>query len=157
MEVILKHIIGFALVAVFIFAAGVSAQQWSDAQKEVWAGVEAYWAVGMSDNPMDFLNYFDDSYYGWSYEYGAPGTKADVQKALSYWTKKGKTKYYTITPARIWVNGNFAYVHYYYTQVTESNDGKSNTERGRWTDILMKKGDKWLLVGDHGGEIKSND
>lgn len=66
-------------------------------------------------------------------------------------------KYYTITPARIWANGNFAYVHYYYTQVSENAEGKSNTERGRWTDILMKKGDKWLLVGDHGGEIKNDD
>lgn len=153
MEVILKHIIGFALAAVFIFAASVSAQQWSDAQKEVWAGVETYWAAGLSDNAMDFLNYFDDSYNGWSYDNEAPSTKADVQKSLSYWTKKGKVVYYIITPARIWVNGNFAYVHYYYTQVREGNDGKPSTEKGRWTDIVMKKGDKWVLVGDHGGEI----
>jgi ketosteroid isomerase-like protein len=105
---------------------------------------------------MDFLNYFDDSYYGWSYDNEAPGTKADAHKALSYWTTKGKVVYYLITPARIWVNGNFAYVHYYYTQVTENNDGKPDTEKGRWTDILMKKGDKWMLVGDHGGEIEND-
>jgi ketosteroid isomerase-like protein len=70
---------------------------------------------------------------------------------------KGKVKYYTITPARVWVNGDFAYVHYYYTQVTEGVDGKPNTEKGRWTDILMKKGGKWMLVGDHGGEIKKDE
>jgi len=48
-------------------------------------------------------------------------------------------------------------VHYYYTQVSESNDGKSNTEKGRWTDILMKKNGAWMIVGDHGGEIKNDD
>jgi len=145
----------FFFLFVFLFVSNLSfTQQWSDEQKDVWKGVEAYWAASMSDTPMDFLNYFDDSYYGWSYENGAPSTKADAQKSLSYWTSKGKTVYYILTPARIWVNGNFAYVHYYYTQVMEGNDGKPITEKGRWTDILMKKEGKWLMVGDHGGEIK---
>lgn len=134
--------------------AFASAQDWTDEQKDVWNGVEAYWAVSTSDNPDNFINYFDDSYYGWSYENGAPMIKADVQTSLKYWTTKGKVAYYIITPARIWVNGNFAFVHYYYTQVSEGKDGKPLTERGRWTDILMKKDGKWLLVGDHGGEIK---
>ena len=144
----------FAILVLFLFISNISAQQWTEEQKAVWAGVEAYWAVSLTDTPMDFLSYFDDSYFGWSYDYEAPGTKADVQKSLGYWTSKGKVVYYIITPARIWVNGDFAYVHYYYTQVTESPDGKPNTEKGRWTDILMKKGGKWMLVGDHGGEIK---
>ena len=140
---------------IFIFISNYSsAQQWTDDQKEVWAAVNAYWAVSLSENPMDFLNYFDDSYYGWSYESLVPGTKAEVQKALSYWTKKGKVAYYNIIPTRIWVNGNYAYVHYYYSEVSEGNDGKPITEKGRWTDILMKKDGKWLMVGDHGGEIK---
>ena len=36
--------------------------------------------------------------------------------------------------------------------VNEGAEGKPMPERGRWTDIVMKKGDKWVLVGDHGGE-----
>ena len=130
------------------------AQSWSSEQKAVWAGVEEYWAAAASSNPMSFLNYFDESYTGWSYDHEAPGTKSDAVKSLTYWLNKGKVQYYLITPAKIWVNGDFAYVHYYYTQVTEGSEGKPNTERGRWTDILMKKGGKWMLVGDHGGEIK---
>ncbi len=55
------------------------------------------------------------------------------------------------------MNGDFAYVHYYYTQVSEDKEGKSNTEKGRWTDILMKKNGTWMLVGDHGGEVKNDD
>lgn len=146
------------LIIVSLFIVGIithsSAQSWSAEQKAVWAGVEEYWAASASSNPMSFLNYFDDSYSGWGYEYETPGTKSDAVKSLSYWLNKGKVQYYLITPAKIWVNSDFAYVHYYYTQVTEGPDGKPNTERGRWTDILMKKGSKWLLVGDHGGEVK---
>ena len=141
---------------VMIFAVNIQAQQWSPEQKDVWAGVEKYWQVNQN-NPMDFLDYFDDSYLGWSYDNEAPSTKSDATKSFSYWTKKGKEQFHILTPAKIWVSGDFAFVHYYYSQVMESNDGKSKTEKGRWTDILMKKGGKWMLVGDHGGEIKNTD
>jgi hypothetical protein len=150
----LKKFIGLsAVILVLIIAFNVQAQEWSAEQKEVWAGVEKYWEVNQS-NPMEFLNYFDESYLGWGYENEAPSSKKDVTKSFSYWTKKGKEQYHLLTPAKIWVNGDFAFVHYYYTEVRENSEGKPNTERGRWTDILMKKGGKWMLVGDHGGEVK---
>jgi hypothetical protein len=144
------------VVMLFLLATVVNsnAQSWTAEQKSVWAGVEEYWATGTSSNPMTFLNYFDDSYTGWNYNSETPGTKSDAVKSLTYWLNKGKVQFYVITPSKIWVSGDFAYVHYYYTQVTEGPDGKPNTEKGRWTDILMKKGGKWMLVGDHGGEIK---
>jgi hypothetical protein len=34
--------------------------------------------------------------------------------------------------------------------------GTPVTEKGRWTDILMKKDGKWMRVGDHGGEIEDD-
>lgn len=27
-------------------------------------------------------------------------------------------------------------------------------ESGRWTDILLKQGNKWVITGDHGGSDK---
>jgi ketosteroid isomerase-like protein len=134
-----------------LFMGKSFSQNWSEEQKEVWAGVEKYWEVNQSD-PMKFLDYFDESYLGWSYENEHPSTKNDAVKSFGYWTKKGKEQYHTITPSKIWVKGDFAYVHYYFTQVMENSEGEPRTERGRWTDILMKKNGKWMLVGDHGGE-----
>ena len=144
------------IVAFLLFNGSSFSQEWSKEQKEVWAGVEKYWDVNQSD-PLAFLQYFDESYLGWNYGNEAPSTKNDVTKTFSYWIKKGKEQFHVITPAKIWVNGNFAYVHYYYTQVFESTDGTPRTEKGRWTDILMKKDGKWILVGDHGGEKKNDD
>ena len=68
MEAVMKKLIGISLppLLLFLFAANASAQQWTDEQKAVWAGVDAYWKVELSDNPAEFLNYFADSYYGWS-------------------------------------------------------------------------------------------
>lgn len=144
------------LIIVFLQPLYIYSQQWSSEQKDVWAGVEKYWEINNNDPTAD-LKYFDDSYLGWSYDSEAPGTRDGVVKSKKYFTTKQKQVYNILTPARIWVSGDFAYVHYYYTQVSEDKDGKSNTEKGRWTDILMKKNGIWMLVGDHGGEIKSND
>jgi len=144
------------LIAVIILSAYAQAQQWTAEQKEVWAGVERYWEINNND-PLADLKYFDDSYLGWSYDSEAPGTRDGVVKYKKYFSTKQKSQFNILTPARIWVNGDFAYVHYYYTQVSEDKDGKSNTEKGRWTDILMKKNGTWMLVGDHGGEVKNDD
>jgi hypothetical protein len=150
----MKKILGSSMFVLFLFVTGfTSAQQWTAEQLEVWAGVEKYWEISESD-PLAFLDYFDDSYFGWSYSDEAPETKGDNVKSFSYWTTKGKRQFYVLTPAKIWVNGNFAFVHYYYKEVTESSKGKPDQTRGRWTDILMKKNGKWMLVGDHGGEVK---
>lgn len=149
----MKKLLAFSFPVFFLLSFNSSfAQQWTAEQQDLWKGVQTYWEAGMADDPSAMLSYWDDSYYGWSYESGAPGTKADVTKSMNYWYSKGKLQYYTITPARIWVNGNFGYAHYYYVMVTEGNNGTPMTERGRWTDILMKKDGKWVLVGDHGGE-----
>ena len=133
-------------------AINLIAQQWTDAQKEVWATVEAYNDLGAKGDAQGFLSYFDDSYCGWSYVLDAPDGKDETITAINYWFANSKTLYYTLTPAKIWVNGDFAFVHYYYTQYTEDNEGKKEWEKGRWTDILMKKDGKWLMVGDHGGQ-----
>ncbi len=153
----MKNLIGaIACLLVMLFAFNIQAQEWNNEQKDVWAGVEKYWEINNND-PLADLKYFDDSYLGWSYDNEAPGTREGVVKSKKYFSTKGKQQFYILTPARIWVKGDFAFVHYYYTQVSESNDGKTVTERGRWTDILMKKNGIWVLVGDHGGEIKKND
>ncbi len=58
---------------------------------------------------------------------------------------------HTLTPVTIWVKGDFAYVNYFYAQLEKDKDGKEKPSSGKWTDILMKKNGKWVLVGDHGG------
>lgn len=126
------------IITVIVITDNAIAQQWSPEQKDVWAGVEKYWEINNND-PLADLKYFDDSYLGWSYENEAPGTRDGVVKFKKYFSAKQKQQFNILTPAKIWVNGDFAFVHYYYTQVSENSEGKPNTEKGRWTDILMKK------------------
>ena len=135
----------------YLLSTNLQAQQWSAEQKEVWKSVEAYNELS-ANRDAAFINYFDDSYRGWEYGSDMPETKESVKKFIANRDPNVKNLVYTITPTAIWVNGNFAYVHYYYTMLSENKDGKRDWEKGKWTDILMKKDGKWIMVGDHGGK-----
>ena len=152
-----------AVFGLFLFSNISFAQQWSDAQKEVWSGVQKYWEVSATSTAQDFMSYFDDSYMGWSNRSRVPQSKANTSKWIEADMKDNSTVVYSITPLTIWVKGDFAYVHYTYAILEQSKEtGKKTPSAGTWTDILMKKDGKWVLIGDHGGRTsggnnKSND
>jgi ketosteroid isomerase-like protein len=148
-----KLVSTFTLILVVILSYGNTfAQQWSSEQKDVWAGVEKYWQVSATGDAQGFMSYFDDSYMGWNYQSKVPQSKANTSKWVENGLKNNSTVLYTLSPLTIWVKGDFAYVHYYYAELDKNIEtGKKENSSGNWTDILMKKGGKWVLIGDHGG------
>ena len=145
------------LFVVMFLSGNVFAQQWSDAQKEVWVGVQKYWDAEAKGDVQGFLSYFDDSYMGWSNQSRVPQSKANTSKWIENDMKDNATVVSTITPLTIWVKGDFAYVHYAYGELTQDKKtGEKKTSGGTWTDILMKKDGKWVMIGDHGGRTSGN-
>lgn len=141
-----------AALGLFIaLPATVLAQEWSSAQKEVWKNVEAYWALDAAGKTDEFMAYFHPEYMGWSIRSALPANKETVRKFVSHGHKTSKTLVYHVQPAAIAIHDNVAIVHYYWSQVTQASGDKEKESSGRWTDILMKQGDKWVLIGDHGG------
>lgn len=144
---------------VFLFATNaVCAQQWSAEQQDVWSGVEKYWKVAASGDAQAFLTYFDESYLGWDYQSKVPQSKASTGKWIEYGMKRKTNVVYTLTPVAIWVKGDFAFVDYFFEEVNKDNEtGKEKARSGKWTDILMKKDGKWVLIGDHGGQTSKDE
>ena len=141
--------IGYSFM--IILSSTYFAQEWSTEQKEVWQVVETYNEMISKSDVKGLMSYIDDSYSEWTYELDAPIDKSTLKTILDYWFPNIKSHYLTLTPDKIWVNGDYAYVHYYFNQYFENNEGKNEWEKGRWTDILIKKDGKWILVGGHGG------
>ena len=151
MKILFRTSLIFSLF-LLAFVSKSFAQQWSAEQKDVWSGVEKYWSVDASGDAKGFISYFDESYMGWAYQSDVPQTKSNTSKWIENGHKNTTTVLYTLTPLAIWVKGDFAYADYYYAQIEKNNEsGKEERSEGKWTDILMKKDGKWLLIGDHGG------
>ena len=146
-----------AILLIALFAApSLYAQEWSTAQKEVWKNVEAYWALDAAGNLDGFMSYFHDNYMGWDMNEPLPMDKVSVRKFVDYEYKTSKTLVYNIKPVAINVVGNVAIVDYYYSRIMKDAEGKDKSREGRWCDIVMKQGDKWVLIGDHGGRTSKD-
>jgi ketosteroid isomerase-like protein len=147
----------FAVVCLALLATtSLHAQEWSAAQKEVWRNVEAYWALDAAGNLEGFMSYFHDNYMGWDINEPIPMDKASVKKFVEYEYKTSKTLLYTIKPVAINVVGDVAIVDYYYTRIMKDAEGKDKSRSGRWADVVKKQGDKWVLIGDHGGRTSKD-
>ena len=132
-------------------------QEWSPAQKDVWKNVEHYWSLGAEEKLEELLGYFDEEYMGWSYEQVLPYGKASVKKWSSHFYETSEPLLHEIKPVAIEIHGDVALVFYYFTSYYKNEEGKHKTRQGRWIDILKKQGDKRVLIGDHGGETKSQE
>ncbi len=145
------------LTAALFFVLGLSslhAQEWSVAQKEVWTNVTTYWGLMAKGDINGFLDYFHPDYIGWDNGSPLPSTKEQSKKWITYAYQGVKIPVYEINPVAIKIYGDVAFVDYYYAMAKESQDGKKSSESGRWTDILLKQGNKWVMIGDHGGSDK---
>ena len=145
------------LAALFIgmLPSTLSAQEWSAEQREIWKNVEAYWAADAAGKTDDFLSYFHTDYSGWSLDRALPATKGVAAKFITHGHGKTKTLLHDLQPVAIKIHGNIAVVHYYWTVISKTDDKEKETS-GRWTDVLMKQGTKWVLVADHGGTPPKN-
>jgi len=144
-------IIFLALSFIVFSTVPLAAQEWSDKQLEVWKNVQTYWDLDAKQDLDGFMSYFHEDYIGWSKESFFPGNKASLRKWLAEIYKNTKVIVTDLSPQAIQIFDDVAIVHYFYSQMTEDKEGKRTYVKGRWTDILKKQGEKWVLIGDQGG------
>jgi ketosteroid isomerase-like protein len=144
------------LASVALLSTPLRAQEWTEAQKAVWKNVETYWALGAAQDLEGVMAYFHTDYLGWDVQNALPSDKASTKKWFEHQFNTTKTLVQEIKPVGIKIHGNIAIVHYYFSTVIKDAEGKEKSASGRWTDILIKQGDKWVLIGDHGGQTSGN-
>jgi ketosteroid isomerase-like protein len=144
----------FALT-VTLAAAPAVAQEWSPVQKEVWKAVEAAWAAEMSGDLETYMSSYHPEFVGWGANNAFVRSKEYVRQVSEY--TKATTKYliHALMPHAIKVHGNVAIVHYTYVFITEDEEGRQG-DQGHYTDVLLKEGDKWLTIADHGESTRGN-
>jgi ketosteroid isomerase-like protein len=140
-----------AVLACAAFAGALLAQEWSPAQKEVWSQVEVCWQAYAKEDLEGFMACIDDDYLGWNTYNALPHDKAHWRKYTLIHFESTDRVIWHIDPVGIKIHGDIAFVHFYYHIRTHGKDGTGKGEKGRWTYILKKKGQRWLLIGDQGG------
>lgn len=152
----MKQIIFLGVLAIMAESLAVnpaSAQiQWTAEQKAVWKTETTIADLVLKGDLQGARQYLDDSWVAWPSNSPVPIPKSNIVKWQDFIKAQGqKLLFFDVVPEVIWVKGDFAYVYYHQREVAEGKDGKKKRYDSRWMDALMKKGDRWVVVGDLGG------
>jgi ketosteroid isomerase-like protein len=153
----MRHVSTVLALALVFAASPASAQEWSDEQMEVWRNVETYWELGGAKEDLEgFLGYFHEDFLGWRRGDLFPTNKADRRVLAERFFETGESVLVLLKPLGIKVHGNVAIVHYFYSETIRDSEGTEESDYGYWTDILMKQGNKWVMIADAGGSTANN-
>ena len=139
--------------AVLLTWAGVaSGQTWSAEQQEIWKLEEKQWQMA-KDKDMGWIEAMvhpNLSY--WESGAPAPQTKASLARWNRYDSGNSTVLEQELFPHSITVTGNVAVVNYHYRIARESYKKERETVHGRYTDVFVKDGGRWLFLAWTGGD-----
>lgn len=123
---------------------------------EVWRGVQAYWSRWAARDLDGFLALHHDAYSGWSHDGPMHRNKASTRDWVGHTLRTRQLVTYDISAVDIKIHGGVAVVHYYYSTLETQGQGEERRRVGRRTDVLMRQGERWLLIADHGSDASAH-
>jgi hypothetical protein len=133
-------------------AGAASAQTWSPEQQEIWRFEEQQWKMSAAKDLtwIDKMVHANVSY--WDRDQPAPRNKA----SLSRWSRYSSTNLTVLEqelfPISVTITGNIAVAQYSYEVARENYKKERETVTGRYTDVLVKEGGRWLFLAWAGGD-----
>ena len=134
------------------FAGTVTAQTWSAEQQEIWQFEQTQWQMAKNEDMswMDTMVHPNLSY--WDIDQQSPQDKASLGRWTRYNSGNNTVLEQELFPIAITITGNLAVVHYRYMVARENYKKDRETVSGRYTDILLKEGGKWMFISWAGGD-----
>lgn len=134
------------------FAGTVTAQTWSAEQQEIWQFEQTQWQMAKNEDMswMDTMVHPNLSY--WDSGQQSPQDKASLGRWTRYDSGNNTVLEQELFPISITITGNLAVVHYRYMVARENYKKDRETVSGRYTDILLKEGGKWMFISWAGGD-----
>ncbi len=140
------------LLVAGLFSTTTLAQSWDADQTSVWQAVEKTWDVNDVDGTwLNTTTHPDVS--GWSRSAPAPRSRPSLINWNKFHRESGKALIVELSPLKIVTVNSTAVAHYYYSMISESTEGKRETEHGSCTDTLTKQDENWLYLGWSCGEL----
>jgi ketosteroid isomerase-like protein len=121
-------------------------------QADVWTVIEAQWTAEEKDDNRWIDNRLTDDFQGWGRDFPAPQSKTSVKMWDRLGDDLGKTVAHELFPLAIVVHGDVAVAHYLYRTALENEDGETEMNNGRYTDVLVRTDDGWKFLAWHGGD-----
>jgi hypothetical protein len=139
-------------LALLAMAPAVSAQTWSAEQQEIWKLELLQWQLSAAKDSSWIEKMVHPSLSYWDRASPAPQTKASLLIWDRYNNSGSTVLAHELFPIAIAITGNIAVVQYGYSIARENYKKEREMSTGRYTDVLVKDGGKWLFIAWAGGD-----
>lgn len=133
-------------------AGAASAQSWSPEQQELWKLEEQQWQMSKAKDLswIDKMVHPNISYWGVGMQ--APQNKASLSRWNRYNDTNATVLEQELFPIAMTITGNVAVAQYRYMVASENYKKERETVWGRYTDVLIKEGGRWMFIAWAGGD-----
>jgi hypothetical protein len=141
-----------AAAALMASATAASAQTWTPEQQEIWKFEEQQWKMA-ADKDLTWIDKMVHSNLRyWDLDQPMPQDKASLTRWNRYATANTAVLEQELFPIAVTITGNVAVAQYRYMIARENYKKERETATGRYTDILVKEGGRWLFIAWAGGD-----
>jgi ketosteroid isomerase-like protein len=132
------------------------AQTWNAEQQEVWALEQQQWQMAKDKDLswIDKMVHPNISY--WEVDQPGPQNKGSLTRWNRYGSTASTVLEHELFPIALTITGNVAVAQYQYSVIRENYKKDRETVTGRYTDVLVKEGDRWLFIAWAGGDDPTN-
>ena len=125
-----------------------SAEEWTEAQKEVWKAVKAGWETILKADLEALGAGFDEGVLIWWPSQPEPFGKDTMKIRYNSWFGWNKPVSYEIEPIAIGIIGDVSTVFYFYKWTGDKQP--DTVVRGRQFETYIKQNGKWKFAGAMG-------
>ena len=143
-------LLGALSLASFPMIAG--AQTWTAEQQAIWELEEEQWQMSKDKDLtwVDKMVHPNISY--WDVDQPGPQNRASLVRWNRYNSTASTVLEQELFPISVTITGNLAVAQYSYTVVREDYKKERVTVTGRYTDVLIREGGRWLFIAWAGGD-----
>lgn len=142
----------FLFVFMVVSSGLAAAQTWTAEQQEIWRVEEQQWKMSKEKDHSWIEKMVHPNLSMWETERVAPQDRASLARWNRYSAAMGTTLEQELHPISITITGNVAVVHYRYTAARENAKKEREMATGRYTDVLVKEGGRWMFLAWTGGD-----
>jgi hypothetical protein len=140
------------IVLLLLHASTAAAQTWTPEQQEIWTLEQRQWDMAKAKDLswIDTMVHPNISY--WEVDRPAPQNRASLMRWSRYSSGNSTVLEQELFPISVTITGNVAVVQYRYQLATENYKKERETVTGRYTDVLIREGGRWLYIAWAGGD-----
>lgn len=141
-----------ALAFAAVLGGAAAAQTWTPEQQELWKFEQQQWDMSMKKDDTWIVKMVHPNVSLWETGQPAPRNMASLAKWNRYNNTNSTVLEQELFPISIAITGNIAVVNYTYQTARENYKKDRETTTGRYMDVLVKDGGKWMFIAWAGGD-----